>query len=176
MQGNPDWAKEIFCTNGDGKWLERAINCQRCVVAHEARMRGYDVIARPSYGVTDKMNTTKSLLSVFETTNSILKLSKTELTGDIKQAVENIIKSFGEGARAFIWFNWDKTKCYNTGGHIIVAECRSKDLVVFGDPQSKERAAAYKLKIALTESITIMRVDNLKFIDNVKRCCENRGN
>lgn len=50
MQGMPNLTKEILYTNGDGKGFERMINCQRCAVAHEARMRGYDVIARPSWG------------------------------------------------------------------------------------------------------------------------------
>ncbi len=34
----PNWATEISYVNGDGKGLERAINCQRCAVAIEARI------------------------------------------------------------------------------------------------------------------------------------------
>lgn len=48
MSGSPDWAKEILLTNPPNKLYGHTPNCQRCVVAHEARMRGYDVIARPS--------------------------------------------------------------------------------------------------------------------------------
>ena len=48
MKTPPDWSREISYANGDGKGFGRMMNCQRCVVAHEARMRGYDVVARLS--------------------------------------------------------------------------------------------------------------------------------
>ena len=46
MKANAEWAKEIGLVNINLELLERRLNCQRCVVAHEARMRGYDVMAR----------------------------------------------------------------------------------------------------------------------------------
>lgn len=57
----------------------------------------------------------------------------------------------------------------------MVAECKKGDIVNIGDPQTKERASAYKLKMAVAESICILRVDNLEFTNDVKRCCMNRS-
>ena len=98
--GSPDWSKEIMLANGDGKGLERMMNCQRCVVAHEARMRGYDVIARPSWGDEDTLRSSGQWLSAFDYNRGSFKLC-TGKTGDevIKSATE-IMRSFGEGARA----------------------------------------------------------------------------
>ena len=90
------------------------------------------------------------------------------------QSVEEIIKDFGEGARAVIWFQWDKNKINFEGGHVLVAECRN-GIVKFGDPQVKTLTAKNKLNMALSDTIGILRVDDLKFTDVVKRCCMNRG-
>lgn len=167
-----EWSKEIMYSNEGTEKLERAINCQRCVVAHEARLRGYDVTSRPSYGANDELRNLEKLLEVFERKNPILKLSKEELAGDIQAETKNIIKTFGKGARAFVWFKWkDKPEV----GHVIVAECKEGGVVNVGDPQSKERAAIYKLNSAIAESICVMRVDDLEFTDLIKRFCMNRG-
>ncbi len=175
LNREPNWATEISYVNGNGKSFERMINCQRCVVALEARMLGYDVIARPSYGITDEMRKVENLLNVFEKTNPILKLSKEELEGDIVESVENIVKSFGKGSRAFIWFKWDKNTSHKNGSHIIGAQCQEKNVVQISDGQTKLIAARQQLKEAVAESICIMRVDNLKFTDLVKRFCMNRS-
>lgn len=170
----PNWATEISYVNGDGKGLERAINCQRCAVAIEARMRGLDVIARPSYGFTDEMRNTTEWLKVFDYSPSEIKKCSGKTAAEVIKSAEEIIRNFGEGARAVIWFKWSKESGYRDG-HAIVAECKKGEIVNFGDPQTKERAAAYKLKMADFDSIGILRVDNLKFTDLVKRCCMNRG-
>lgn len=176
MQEMPDWAKELMIVNGDGKGLERMINCLRCVVAHEARMRGFDVMARPSWGKDDPMRTLEGLLSVFKNADSrVLKLNKEELAGNILKSVEKIISSSEPNSRFFVWFDWDTVKTGKVGSHIMIAQSNNKEEVVWGDPQSKERAALYKLKEAVPESIKIMRVDDLAFTDNVKRCCMGRN-
>lgn len=122
------------------------INCQRCAVAHEARMCGYNVIARPSWGDDDPMRTIKGLLSVFENSrDEILKLNEKELAGDIVESVKNKIVSLGEGSRVFIWFNWNPASG-KYGGHVIVGECRKNNVLNIGDPQLKIRSAAPALK------------------------------
>ncbi|MBR6013353.1 MAG: hypothetical protein IK062_06185 [Selenomonadaceae bacterium] len=57
MSTTPSWAKELVIVNSAKEVVdfERLINCQRCAVAHEARMRSYDVMARPSWGFDDTM-------------------------------------------------------------------------------------------------------------------------
>ena len=169
---NPDgWDSAIQNANGDGEGIGRKINCQRCVVAAEARMRGYDVIARMSWGVGDPMLKIPEWLKVFETD----KLDIKEFTGKNTEAAINsakeIMKSFGTGARAFIWFNWENTPNL---WHVIVAECRGDSVVVFGDPQRRVVAASKYFDEANLKSLKIMRVDNINFTDNVKRCCVNK--
>ena len=42
------------------------MNCQRCVIAHEMRMRGFDVVARPSYGADDTLRNAGKWLGAFD--------------------------------------------------------------------------------------------------------------
>lgn len=85
------------------------------------------------------------------------------------------MSSFGESSRAIVVFHWDKEKTGRKDGHVIVTQCRD-GAVKFGDPQTRNRAAANLLKEAdLAKKIIVLRVDNLEFTDVVKRCCKNRG-
>ena len=138
-------SKELSYANGDGKGLGRAINCQRCVVAHEARMRGYDVIARESWGFDDSLRNIKEWLKVFDYSSSDIRKCSGETYEEVLNSIKKIMQSFGEGARAVIWFNW-KNKA--NIGHAIIAQCRENGIVVFGDPQKKSRAAARQIKQA----------------------------
>ena len=175
MNVAPAWDREILLTNPPDKIYGHTPNCQRCVVAHEARMRGYDVIARPSWGDEDTLRSSGQWLSAFDYNRDAFKLC-TGKTGDevIKSATE-IMRPFGEGARAVIIFKWAKFLAGSSDGHAIVAQCQKRGVVNFGDPQWSERFAAHKLKAADVEAgIAILRVDNLKFTDVVKRCCQNK--
>lgn len=119
--------------------MERAINCQRCVVAHEARLRGYDVTTRPSWDISDSLLKISEWLKVFEEA----KLDKRDCAGqnveEVTKKAKEIMQPFGKGARAFIRFNWANTQ---RNWHVIVAECRENGVVVFGDPQMRVVAAS----------------------------------
>lgn len=75
-------------------------NCQRCVSAFEARMRGYDVEALPRILKGDDlpyMNTTTGWLSVYE--NPVV-TSMHKTTGKAcLSAIENQMSDWGDGAR-----------------------------------------------------------------------------
>ena len=88
------------------------------------------------------------------------------------KSVEDIMRDFGEGARAVIWFRWRDKRMGD--GHVIVVECRKDGIVNFGDPQNRSRSAKKILQCAALDSIGILRIDNLDFTDVVKRCCMNR--
>ena len=176
MNGSPDWAKEITSTNPPDKIYGHTPNCQRCVVAHEARMRGYDVIARPSWGLEDTLRNTGQWLKAFDYSPTDFKQCIGSTGDEVLKSATEIMRSFGEGSRAIIVFKWDKALSGLYDGHTIVAQCREHGTVIFGDPQWAQRAAAHKLKTADYESgIIILRVDNLEFTDVVKRCCKNRS-
>ena len=61
------------------------------------------------------------------------------------KSAKKFIRSFGEGARAIIWFDWDTKKTGLNYGHA--------------------------LKLG---TVKIMRVDNLNLTNVVKRCAMNR--
>ena len=156
MTGSPDWAREIIMTNPLDKFYGHTPNCQRCVVAHEARMRGYDVIARPSWGAEDTLRNSGEWLRAFDYSYADFKECYGKTGEEVMKSAEEIMRGFGEGARAIVVFKWDKIN-----GHTILAQCREKGIVNFGDPQSGERAVAYKLKLAdIAEKIILLRVDN----------------
>ena len=175
MLTQPNWAKELAIVNAakDVVGLERSINCQRCVVAHEARMRGYDVIARPSWGFDDPMRINEGWLSTFDYSTSEIRKCKGNDIEEVINSAKELIKSFGEGSRAVVMFDWNNNRF--SGGHVIVSACFVDGAVNFGDPQDGSRAAANKLKLAKLNSVYVLRIDNLKFTDIVKRCCMNRG-
>ena len=174
MRGSPDWAKEIRLTNPINKRYGHTPNCQRCVVAHEVRMRGYDVIARPSWGQNDTTRIEKKWINAFASPSDFVKcIGKT--SKDVIKSAEELMRSFGEGSRAIIVFKWDKSLVKSDGGHVIVAQCKEKGIVVFGDPQSGKIAAARELYLAdFNEGILLIRVDNLSLTNEVKRCCMNK--
>ena len=173
MKRVSNWAYEVILTNNTEVYTP---NCQRCVVAHEARMRGYDVVARPSWGEEDVFRTAGEWAGVFEHSYSDFVKCSGKTGDDIINSAKNLMTSFGEGARAIIVFEWDKNKMPSAvAGHTIVAHCPQKGIVNFGDPQTGKIAAAKKLRLAdFEKGVMLMRVDNLPFTDLVKRCCKNR--
>lgn len=169
---NPDgWDSAIQNANGDGEGIGRKINCQRCVVAAEARMRGYDVIARMSWGDGDPMRVSGNWLRAFEYSTKDMRKCIGENADEIIKSAQEIISSFGEGARAIIMFDWKKIK---GEGHVLFARCIKNGAVDISDPQSNILDATYKLKLADLSRVVVLRVDNLKFTDVVKRCCVNK--
>lgn len=78
-------------------------------------------------------------------------------------------------SRSFVWFDWEKPVVYLGKGHVIVAQLNENGFLQFGDPQAKKIGAARCLNSAEVGSVIIIRVDNLKFTDIVKRCCKNKG-
>ena len=175
FRGNADWSKELMLVNDPSVGLERQMNCQRCVVAFEARMRGFDVMARPSWGANDTLRTAGEWLKAFKYSETDIKRASGKTVAEMIKSVEEIMKSFDEGSRAVIFFQWDKTKTNFEDGHVIIAECRANGVVNFGDPQVGTRTAKNKLKLALSGTIGILRVNDLDFTDIIKRCCMNRS-
>ena len=172
FKGTPDWAKELNLVNDVNVGIERRLNCQRCVVAHEAGMRKYDVMARPSWGEKDPMRNNRNWLSAFNYSPSDIKKARGETIQKQIESVENIMRSFGVGTRTIIWFSWKGLDVQR--GHAIVAICRENGVINFGDPQRKIRSAKNIFESAEFDTIGILRVDKLKFTNGVKKCCMNR--
>lgn len=164
------WSEEILLANSGGKSEGYKLNCQRCVVAHEARMRGYDVVARPSWG-GDPLQRVGNWLAVFEGDKEIYNC-KGNMPAEIENFITNKMKEWGKGSRAFLWFDWAEPILGK--GHVIVTHLNENNFVQYGDPQTGKIGVVRYLKEIKPDSAVIMRVDNLEFNDKLKWYCADR--
>lgn len=136
-------------------YSEFSENCQRCVVANEARRRGYDVTAQPTYK-NDKMPKGENWNKAFENPQPKQMTSRRQ--------VEVEMASYGNGARAVMTFGWKDS----TSGHAISVEY-NRGKITYLDPQVGGKYTASELYKSISKGqITLTRVDNLKFSDDVK--------
>ena len=174
IQGEHSKSEDLAAVNpnystGKMKWRN---NCQRCVATYEARRRGLDVEALPCI----KPIRSDTLLSfddktgwasVYENPQIISCSAKTgEKTGE---KVREQMKKFGDGARAVV-------KIILQGsfhGHVFIAEQKNRE-TVFLDPQTNDNDVSRYFKKAKKDGTVLLRIDNKKFTDNIKKCCKDR--
>lgn len=143
---NPHYSRE---------YSEFSENCQRCVVANEARRRGYDVTAQPTYK-GDTMPNGENWNAAFENPQPKSMKSRSQ--------VETEMASYGNGARAVMTFGWKGGR----SGHAISVEY-NKGKITYLDPQVGGKYVASELYKSISKgNVILTRVDNLKFSDNVK--------
>ena len=147
--------------------VEYQENCQRCVVATEARLRGYDVQALPTYD-NDPMPYQNRYMTNFVLPNSQVINTIRRTTARANQnEVESQMAGYGDGARAFMAFNWK-----GGGGHVINV-VQSRGRTRYYDGQNGTEVSASHLFGAISTSsqrgIQLTRVDNLQFSDTVNR-------
>ncbi len=164
------WSEEIIYANGDGKGMGYKTNCQKCVVAHEARMRGYDVVARPSWR-GDPLQKVENWLQVFEGEKETYNC-KGATPAEIKNFIAEKMNEWGKGSRAFLWFDWKEPILGKS--HVIVTHLNENGFVQYGDPQTGKIGVVGCLQAIKLESAVIMRVDNLSFTEELKWYCLNR--
>lgn len=161
-----------------GTYREFTFNCQRCVVANEARRRGYDVVAQPTYE-GDKMGAAAYVNPNTGVRNSYWmgsfqgakpeKVGKTTATAT-QRALESKMAEYGNGSRAVMQVQWK-----GGNGHVISVE-RKGGKTYYVDPQDGTRYRPKDLFGAIKpRSTQITRVDNLKFSDRAKKMVETRG-
>lgn len=176
---------------------EYSINCQRCVVAYEARRRGYDVVAQPNFDKMGKsaFNQQKTKGTGRSGDNSFV--SNNYWQGAFKHAKPRAItltdaqlakytnrqykkraqvlqsnaikqiKQWGPGSRAIIGLQWKKG-----GGHVFSAEYNKRTKQVeFYDAQTGKRAtfSDYFQKAHADWAAKIVRTDNLRFSERAKK-------
>lgn len=139
-------------------------NCQRCVIATEARLRGYDVQALPTYN-NDTMPMGDSYLSNFVGAKSTF-INKTTPRAN-KNAVENEMAGMGSNARATMSFNWSGCE----SGHVLNV-VRKNGRTRYYDGQTGSEVNGTALFNAMSKTrpaITLTRVDNLAFSSTVNQ-------
>lgn len=133
-------------------------NCQRAVVATEARFRGYDVIAQPTYD-GDTMPRGGEWKQSF-------KDAKTDYVGKTtanatQKAVESQMAQYGNGARAVMAVQW---KGKGAEGHVLNVVQGKDGKTHYYDGQVGAKYNPKDLFSAIrTKDTQLVRVDNLDF-------------
>ena len=136
---------------------EYQYNCQRCVVATEARMRGYDVEALPTFD-NDKMPSNGGYLTNFVDPNPV------RISGSsgkrIQTQVENEMANYGDGSRAILRVGWRG----GGSGHVLnVVQRNGKTQYYDGQNGTRVDATALFGAISTSQPTVVTRVDNLAF-------------
>lgn len=158
-------------------YREFSENCQRAVIAYEARRRGYNVTARPTFegDVLPRhahTNTDGSVnahwMGAFQNAKSIYVGAKDAQT--VRDKIENNMKSFGNGSRAIIQVQW-----VGGGGHVFNIE-RRYGRTYWVDAQVGMRYNPNDvLRVVKTDKVNLVRTDNLRFSERAKKSVEPAG-
>lgn len=150
-----------------------SLNCQRCVVAYEARRRGYDVTAQPSYeGDTMGSQVYTNPRTKVHTNRwmGAFQGAKPERTGGsadpakAQAKFENKLASYGEGARGIMQVQWAD----GSGGHVLNVEYRNGK-VHYNDAQVGVKYTGKELfRKIKTRDTQLVRTDNLRFSNRAK--------
>lgn len=139
-------------------------NCQRCVVAFEARLRGYDVTAlpKPKYDVLGQRNTKYGYTAVFDggKFESCVVVHGADVYSNILAKMTN----YGEGSRAIV-----RIPRKEAPGHVIMAIYEKNEISLL-DPQTGKYVRESLLKESDSNDIMIMRIDDKEFTGLIKKC------
>lgn len=150
---------------------EYRVNCQSSVVAHELRMRGFDVTAQPNWKLGDDPN--KLSYGTWQCWNNqdgtpfknpepfAYKFGK---SGNIlgvpyKDVVQQLSERTQEVGRYHVSFQWKGEKY----GHIVTMERKADGSTLWYDPQTGERDFFDKEYAKKIKFARAYRVDNLVF-------------
>ena len=186
--GTPDTLKEALGTKGkpmsiyeavkganpyyDGSYKEFSENCQRAVIATEARMRGYNVTAQPTFK-GDKLTKTAYIDPKTGVSSAFwqgaFKGAKQEKT-PTQASVESKMKEYGNGSRGILQVQWK-----GGGGHVLnVVNKGGKIQYIDGQIGAKYNGKELFSKIRSSRT-QLTRTDNLKFSDRAKKSVETAG-
>ena len=147
------------------------VNCQSSVVAHELRMRGFDVTAQPNWqmgGDPNKLShgTWKCWIKAdgtpFEMPERFAyKISKNGnyIGLPYKETIQQINEHTKEVGRYHVSFGW-KGENY---GHIVTMERKADGTALWYDPQTGQRDFFDKEYVKKIKGVRAYRVDNLSF-------------
>lgn len=153
----------------DGIVYER--NCQRCVIAYEARRRGFDVIAKPAAVGDEPLKNTygsHGWSNVFENGEKcVIAISGTS-AADVENNIRLQMQNYGDGARAAVKVGYDKNL-----GHVFIAEQVDGE-TIFIDPQTGDnRCTFWFMEGMITPQKTrLLRIDDKNFTNLIEECVE----
>lgn len=158
--------------NYSGEYREFSENCQRAVIAYEARRRGYNVTALPTY---EGDNLPRQVWRNKDGSRNghwmgAFKNAKSEhIKASTPQAMEKELNakmaSYGNGSRAIIAFGWKR----GNSGHVVNVE-RKNGKTYFNDAQIGAKYKPKELFNAIKGgTLDVVRTDNLKLSDRAKK-------
>lgn len=154
-----------------GDYREFSHNCQRVVVAYEARRRGYDVTAQPTYK-GDKLNqiayedkkrgiSRGRWTGAFKDAQYVNVSAKTEK--GVMDNIENQMKSYGEGSRGVVQIFYK-----GGGGHVFNVEQKNGKTQYIEAQTGHVKDFANTLRNVRKGEVALVRTDNLQFSDRAK--------
>ena len=161
-------------------------NCQSCVVSYEARLRGYDVMARP-YGaddIMDRLATHTNLAWIDPLTGEHPEYIYDDKIDTAKKFLKFLEEKVEKGKRYTLQFSW---KGKSRMGHIVCLDRDENNLLRIYDPQcgktySGDIVGRYLQQIKYVQTVQgvkmptrpkIMRIDDKEFnLDVVNRVLE----
>lgn len=158
----------------DGSYKEFSENCQRAVVAYEARRRGYDVTAQPTFQ-GDRLPEGNVAGSGNGRWQGAFQGAVSESVGgrdalQVQNNIETKMKEYGNGSRGIVKVQWN-----NGNGHVFNVE-QKNGRTLFVDAQI---GAKYDPRQLFTQvkpsSVRLVRTDNLKFSNRMKKSVEQAG-
>lgn len=150
---------------------EYQFNCQRAVGATEARFRGYDVQALPTFD-NDTMPANNNYLDMFKGGRQAMQTIKGSTANSTQNKVEAAMSQHGDGSRAFMAVKWSR----GDSGHVINVVQRNGKTHYY-DGQDGTRVNAKSLYNAISKSVGVRltRVDNLDFSDSANQILKAKG-
>ena len=162
IETNPHW---------NTSYREFSENCQRCVVAYELNRRGYDVTALPTYKGDTLPNVAHYDLSTgtyegrwkgaFRDAKTVNVGASSE-SGTISN-IESRMRSYGSGSRAVIQIFYK-----GGGGHVFNIENQRGRIVYVEAQAGKIKNIKRTMSSVETESVNLVRTDNLRLSDRAK--------
>jgi len=161
-------------------------NCQSCVVSYEARLRGYDVMARP-YGaddIMDRLAKHTNLAWIDPLTGEHPEYIYDDKIDTAKKFLKFLEEKVEKGKRYTLQFSW---KGKSRMGHIVSLDRDENNLLRIYDPQcgktySGDIVGRYLRQIKYVQTVQgvkmptrpkIMRIDDKEFnLDVVNRVLE----
>lgn len=153
---NPDYSKGTYGVTH---------NCQTCVVAHEARMRGYDVQAKSkssANGYQKELSYHTPSAYIDPKTGEAPKMTSISSLA----TYDNLNSRIKSGERHEVEYY------HLSGGHVITATKNTNGDVTLYDPQTNKKAVG-RTEVTnyfdnrMAHHISSLRVDNLEFNENV---------
>lgn len=168
---------------GSEDYVKYHENCQRCVMAYEARQRGFDVVARPRKAVYDNKENQWTHASEFIATcyitqngewvgfpsvykNPVVEKNTYHNPSEVIRDIKAKMASYGVGSRMIVGVQWN-----GGGGHVFIVE-NVGGRIIFCDPQTGNSGTAVEdyFNWAKLDRIYLMRTDNLEFTDLAHEC------